>query len=61
MQRRETARKQFFFEEKNQKTFTSCGSFTMRDLAGKLEPAEELKVFCFFFSKKKCLLSPTQP
>jgi hypothetical protein len=42
-------RKQFFFEKKNQKTFAywarACG------------PSEGVKVFCFFFSKKKTFLS----
>jgi len=41
-------RKQFFFEKKNQKTFAywarACGQ------------SEEVKVFCFFFSKKKTFL-----
>jgi hypothetical protein len=41
-------RKQFFFEKKNQKTFAywarACG------------PSEGVKVFCFFFSKKKTFL-----
>jgi len=41
-------RKQFFFEKKNQKTFAfsarTCGQ------------SEEVKVFCFFFSKKKTFL-----
>jgi len=40
--------KQFFFEKKNQKTFAywarACGQ------------SEGVKVFCFFFSKKKTLL-----
>jgi len=26
-----------------------------------LPPAQDIKVFCFFFSKKKCLLSHRQP
>jgi len=41
-------RKQFFFEKKNQKTFAywarPCGQ------------SEGVKVFCFFFSKKKTFL-----
>jgi hypothetical protein len=41
-------RKQFFFEKKNQKTFAywarACGH------------SEGVKVFCFFFSKKKTFL-----
>jgi hypothetical protein len=37
----------FFSEEKNQKTFTSCAC------AAIVAPAQEVKVFCFFFSKKK--------
>jgi len=31
----------FFSEEKNQKTFNSCASRTIRDLAGIVEPAEK--------------------
>jgi hypothetical protein len=49
------ASKAFFSEEKKQKTFMSRARGTIRDLAGIVEPAGELKVFCFFFSKKKCL------
>jgi hypothetical protein len=41
-------RKQFFFEKKNQKTFAywarACGQ------------SQGMKVFCFFFSKKKTFL-----
>ncbi len=43
----------FFSEEKNQKTFTSCTGSKIRELAGNVEAGQELKVFCFFFSKKK--------
>jgi mxaA protein len=43
----------FFSEEKNQKTFNSCTGTAIPDLAGIVEAARELKVFCFFFSKKK--------
>jgi len=42
----------FFSEEKNQKTFGPCPGRTIPDLAGDVAP-EGLKVFCFFFSKKK--------
>jgi hypothetical protein len=42
------ARKQFFFEKKNQKTFVKA----VADLRGESATARE-KVFCFFFSKKK--------
>jgi len=37
-----SSRKQFFFEKKNQKTF--------------IIKAKLIKVFCFFFSKKKYFL-----
>jgi len=40
----------FFFEKKNQKTFVS-------ERASRKESYQDIKVFCFFFSKKKCLLS----
>jgi hypothetical protein len=46
--------KDFFFEKKKQKTFASLGSLYPR----KAE-AKRIKVFCFFFSKKKCF--PPQP
>jgi len=51
----------FFSEEKNQKTFNSCAPRKFRDAAfedraGIAKPAGKLKVFCFFFSKKKFLL-----
>jgi hypothetical protein len=42
----------FFSEEKNQKTSTPCARRKIRDPAGIVKTAEELKVFCFFFSKK---------
>jgi hypothetical protein len=49
----------FFFEKKNQKTFTSLG----RAYAERPQP-EQSKVFCFFFSKKKtfpfCYRFPNQ-
>jgi len=35
----------FFFEKKNQKTFSPLVLYS------------ETKVFCFFFSKKKCFLA----
>jgi len=41
----------FFFEKENQKTFNrlmGCG--------GEARP-RRMKVFCFFFTKKKCLLA----
>jgi hypothetical protein len=44
------ARKQFFFEKKNQKTFVIMG---VPWNAAKLI---KIKVFCFFFSKKKSFL-----
>jgi len=37
----------FFSEEKNQKTFISCNGSKIRDPAGIVEPAVEIKVFCF--------------
>jgi hypothetical protein len=42
----------FFFEKKNQKTFASL-SRTYHQHA-----PEDVKVFCFFFSKKKAFLRP---
>jgi Brp/Blh family beta-carotene 15,15'-monooxygenase len=46
-----TGSKQFFFEKKNQKTFTQLGA--------RSRPAHALiaKVFWFFFSKKNCFLT----
>jgi len=43
-------RKQFFFEKKNQKTFVIRG--VPWDAANLIK----IKVFCFFFSKKKSFL-----
>jgi uncharacterized lipoprotein YmbA len=43
----------FFFEKKNQKTFASLGS-----LYPERPKPNDSKVFCFFFSKKKCLPLP---
>jgi hypothetical protein len=40
----------FFFEKKNQKTFVP-----LRTFAGEARDSH-LKVFCFFFSKKKSFL-----
>jgi len=40
----------FFFEKKNQKTF-AC----LRALPARRAP--QIKVFCFFFSKKKTFLA----
>jgi hypothetical protein len=48
----------FFSEEKSQKTLNSCTGVTMRHQDGIAKPAEKFKVFCFFFSKKKCFLIP---
>jgi len=39
----------FFFEKKNQKTFASLSRTSYQH-------PSELKVFCFFFSKKKAFL-----
>jgi hypothetical protein len=44
--------KMFFFEKKNQKTFASL-SRTHHQHA-----PEDVKVFCFFFSKKKAFPRP---
>jgi hypothetical protein len=44
------ARKRFFFEKKKQKTF-----ITYADLSGEVRDSI-VKVFCFFFSKKKRFL-----
>jgi endonuclease/exonuclease/phosphatase family metal-dependent hydrolase len=41
----------FFFEKKNQKTFDSLGAHVRRSVAKKI------KVFCFFSSEKKTLLT----
>jgi hypothetical protein len=43
-----SGRKDFFFEKKKQKTFASPGS-----LFPERPKPKQLKVFCFFFSKKK--------
>jgi hypothetical protein len=40
----------FFFEKKNQKTFGPWAA------AGNWPQRKRVKVFCFFFSKKKALL-----
>jgi len=40
----------FFFEKKNQKTFTPCGPRQPQ------RARQSPKVFCFFFSKKKFFL-----
>jgi hypothetical protein len=45
-------RKHFFFKKKKQKTFDYLGC----DLS-RIERAKFAKVFCFFFSKKKCFLT----
>ena len=50
-------RKQFFFEKKNQKTFTRFEYSSWLAVAS----TKQTKVFCFFFSKKKYFLaSPVQ-
>jgi hypothetical protein len=48
---RREKKKQFFFEKKNQKTFAflACAAGESRD--------SDIKVFCFFSSEKKALLS----
>jgi hypothetical protein len=45
------ARKQFFFEKKNQKTFICLDSKRSHQ-----SEAKGAKVFWFFFSKKNCFL-----
>jgi hypothetical protein len=57
----------FFFEKKNQKTFRGCFARVAPSAAG-IQAADCIrptsmsrakrpgKVFCFFFSKKKCFL-----
>jgi len=40
----------FFFEKKNQKTFARCRGPSRQNLP------KDIKVFCFFFSKKKAFL-----
>ncbi len=51
------ARKAFFFEKKKQKTFVPriCGSRASPEPARALTQ-QVMKVFCFFFAKKKALL-----
>jgi hypothetical protein len=46
-----SGRKVFFFEKKKQKTFADPG----RAYPDRPKP-KRTKVFCFFFSKKKCFL-----
>jgi hypothetical protein len=46
----QSKREDFFSEEKKQKTFTSLSRFCPA------ARSKETKVFCFFFSKKKCFL-----
>jgi hypothetical protein len=43
--------KRFFFEKKNQKTFTP-----LRSLRPERPQPSHVRVFCFFFSKKKAFL-----
>ncbi len=55
-----TASKAFFFERKKQKTFTTgaCGHQRARlKTCAHASTSSVVKVFCFFFSKKKVLLS----
>jgi hypothetical protein len=47
-------RQTFFFEKKNQKTFVYLGS-VLSPACRTIGNSREIKVFCFFFSKKKCL------
>jgi hypothetical protein len=47
--------KVFFFEKKKQKTFDSPPAH-LSGHGPDLDAGADLKVFCFFFSKKKCLL-----
>ncbi len=42
--------KEFFFEKKNQKTFDRLAPSSGKRFA------QRMKVFCFFFTKKKALL-----
>ncbi|HTZ70054.1 MAG TPA: hypothetical protein VMB71_05325, partial [Acetobacteraceae bacterium] len=48
----EQARKDFFSEEKKQKTFISCVQPPVQIGGFGCQP-QRIKVFCFFFSKKK--------
>jgi len=43
----------FFFEKKNQKTFVRCRGLVT-------SARKDIKVFCFFFSKKKAFLPSTK-
>jgi len=54
--RGEEERKDFFFEKKKQKTFNFLGS-VLSNVYRFVGNSEDAKVFCFFFSKKKCLPS----
>jgi hypothetical protein len=47
--------KQFFFEKKNQKTFICCTRPRAKPV--NCRSPRQVKVFWFFFSKKKCFLS----
>jgi hypothetical protein len=49
-------RKAFFFEKKNQKTFIPFGARVPENITHTREP-KRVKVFCFFFSKKKAFLA----
>ena len=49
-------KKNFFFEKKKQKTFSSCPASTLPASSRILEPVQEVKVFWFFSSEKNMLL-----
>jgi hypothetical protein len=53
---RQTTRKQFFFEKKNQKTFTLFGAWRWSTRV-----LERGKSFLFLFFKKEILLASHQP
>jgi hypothetical protein len=50
----------FFFEKKKQKTFV-FRSFPLRGPGPHLSASAGIKVFCFFFSKKKILAHSSHP
>jgi hypothetical protein len=47
----------FFFERKNQKTFTSPQVLLLEAMASIVGAAQKIKVFCFFSSEKKAFPS----
>jgi len=50
-------RKRFFFEKKKQKTFThNLSVLATATVPGEKSKSLRIKVFCFFFSKKKRFL-----